>query len=83
MSYKSTYKKIMPPWLEGKCCRMCSESRHGHICVHHSRGRLGILLIMTEYWIPLCLKHHNWCHSHISEARDLGIICEKGLWNTI
>lgn len=50
---------------------------------HHSRGKLGDLLFMQEYWIPICRRCHNWVGDNIGKARELGFICRYGLWNRL
>lgn len=48
---------------------------------HHSRGRLGSLLMDKRFWIALSKAGHRWIHANIAEARRHGWICEKGDWN--
>jgi hypothetical protein len=40
------------------------------------------MLLNERYWIALCRTHHEWAHNNIEKARTIGLICEKGLWNT-
>jgi len=51
--------------------------------VHHSAGKLGDRLLDDTKWIPVCREHHEWIHSHIEEARRLGLIAGRGDWNRI
>lgn len=51
--------------------------------IHHRRGRSGKLLNATEYWLAVCNHCHARIHRHPAEARELGLLCEKGKWNTL
>ncbi len=51
--------------------------------VHHSRGRLGPLLMDMRFWIPLSKFGHRWCHEHPAWARANGFLCAEGKWNTV
>jgi hypothetical protein len=42
--------------------------------VHHIRGRSGRFLRDQKYWTALCRPHHDWIHSHMKEARKLGLV---------
>jgi hypothetical protein len=50
--------------------------------VHHSRGRVGTLLIDTRFWKAVSRKAHDWIGEHPEEARALGLLCQPGEWNT-
>lgn len=50
--------------------------------VHHTRGRVGGLLLEKRFWLGLSKAGHRWVHSNIEKARECGWICDKGLWNT-
>src|SRR5207253_3439049 len=45
--------------------------------IHHAKGRRGTLLRNQKYWWPLCAAHHAWVHSHMKQARKLGLILYK------
>lgn len=51
--------------------------------IHHKRGRIGALLNDTRHWALLCIGCHIWVTNNPDEARELGLLCEKGLWNTV
>lgn len=51
--------------------------------VHHSRGRLGPLLLDETFWIPVCGECHDYIHNNIAVARALGLICAAGQWNSV
>lgn len=51
--------------------------------VHHTRGRLGTLLIDQRYWKGVSAAGHRWIDEHREEARDLGLLCERGDWHRI
>lgn len=93
---QAAYNKRVKEWLKGKVC-LCDtlivakqNGFHGPVCshgihpateCHHSRGRLGPLLMAEENWIPLCSTAHRWVHENIELARKMGLICPKGEWN--
>lgn len=64
---------------ENKVCAVCGQRRR--IGVHHLRGRLGLLLICVEYWLPVCHPCHSWIHQHPKLARMRGFLCQEGEWN--
>ena len=49
--------------------------------IHHRRGRAGLLLYDTRYFLACCQTCHNWIGENIEESRKLGLICDKGDWN--
>lgn len=50
--------------------------------LHHSRGRVGKLLLDERYWKPLCREHHVKAHEDIEWARGMGLLPPLGGWNT-
>lgn len=61
-------------------CEVCNTERP--VEIHHRRGRVGPLLTDLRHLLATCHRCHRWLHENIEEARTLGYICEKGLWNT-
>lgn len=59
-------------------CWVCKKGKSKDI--HHSRGRAGALLNMTEHWIPVCRKDHNLIHFNVRLAQVLKLIAPKGSW---
>jgi hypothetical protein len=51
--------------------------------VHHTRGRIGALLLMRQFWRAVCRKHHDWIAENPRAARELSMLCNEGEWNTI
>ncbi len=56
--------------------------------IHHTRGRIGRLLNMTEFWVPVSRKGHDWINANPAEARNrtwygLPLLCAVGQWNTV
>jgi hypothetical protein len=49
--------------------------------VHHTRGRLGKLLLDKRYWLAVSAEGHRWIHDHPDEVRAHGWLCAKGDWN--
>lgn len=51
--------------------------------IHHTRGRIGGLLIDTRFFKSACTECHDWIHLNIPDARRIGLICGAGEWNTL
>ncbi|TXH49972.1 MAG: hypothetical protein E6Q97_21345 [Desulfurellales bacterium] len=56
--------------------------------IHHSRGRIGRLLNMTEFWVPVSREGHRWINDNPAEARNrtwmgIPLLCAVGQWNTV
>jgi hypothetical protein len=49
--------------------------------VHHTRGRAGTLLIDQRFWMAVSRKGHRWIDNNKEISRQVGWLCEKGLWN--
>lgn len=78
------YSRAVALWKlkpENKMCRYPGCDRKTTDC-HHSRGRVGALLLDERWWVPVCARHHDWIHANPAEARDIGMIAAKGDWNT-
>ena len=53
--------------------------------VHHSRGRLGPLLLDERWWIPVSSNGHEWIDRNRDQARKIlwngiSVLCAKGDW---
>ncbi len=66
-------------WIQGRRCCNCVGTAATE--VHHTRGRLGGLLMDDAYWLPVCSGCHNWIHNNQDQARERGLLCAKGDWN--
>lgn len=70
--------------MENHRCRACNRIPAGarpprvSCDVHHSRGRLGSLLMDARFWIPVCRICHNWIHANPAAAREAGLL---GPWH--
>ncbi len=51
--------------------------------VHHTRGRAGMLMILQQFWLAVSSSGHAWIHRNLDEARQLGLVCQIGEWNTV
>jgi hypothetical protein len=60
----------------------CERCKKKSTDIHHKRGRVGRLLCMSEHWASVCRSCHNWIGENPKEARELGLLCELGKWNT-
>lgn len=70
---KARYLKDYPSCQCG-CGRKSKE-------VHHTRGRLGSLLLDETYWLALAPECHAWVHNNIDAARERNLIAQPGDWN--
>lgn len=93
------YAKLKRQWLKGKSCQAPLVWKHPNgkhlistsvtkcgnpkVDLHHSRGRVKALLCLTEFWIPLCRKCHDWVRDNPKDARWLGLLCKEGDWNKV
>ena len=78
------YSKRVQAWKErpeNRQCRVAGCTRRADDN-HHSRGRIGTLLLDQRFWVPVCRQHHDWIGAHPAEARALGLIAPLGQWNT-
>lgn len=76
----AAYAKLKILWLPGKTCVLCG---HKDVDVHHAAGRNGIMLLLVQFWYPLCRADHSRLGDNMAEARRLGILCPIGKWNCI
>lgn len=51
--------------------------------VHHTRGRIGTLLIDVRWWIGVSVQGHKWIHKNPNRSREKGWLARPGQWNTI
>ena len=51
--------------------------------IHHRRGRLGELLFATQFFTACCSVCHRWIGDHPAQARELGLLCQPGQFNTM
>jgi hypothetical protein len=61
------------------------EIRPGFRCQatqnHHSRGRVGTLLIDKRFFKGICDCGHHFVGDNPEMAREMGLLCKKGDWN--
>lgn len=76
------YAKLKPAWRQAhKWCEYPGCSQASDVSPHHLRGR-GRLLCDMRFWKALCREHHRFVHDNIEEARQLGLLCERGKWGS-
>lgn len=74
------YSKVRAEYLKrNPWCRMCGK---GATDIHHRNGKVSNLLFDTRYFTAVCSGCHDWCHRNIELARQKGMICQKGKWNS-
>ena len=79
------YAKLRKGWLVGKRCEAClllfNRPAKEATEVHHRAGRSGKLLLDKTLWLALDAECHRYIHDHPTEARQYGLLPEKGGWN--
>jgi len=83
------YNARVKEWLLEPNNMRCRVSQHLNMprrratqC-HHTRGRIGRLLLLENFWCPVSQWGHDWIHRNPNEARRMGFLCEAGQFNTI
>jgi hypothetical protein len=53
--------------------------------IHHAHGRICALLLMKQFWKPVCRPCHDWLREpgNLAQARRLGLMCAEGDWNRV
>lgn len=73
--------KLKNPWCH--CCGLIFQRKpKAATSVHHSRGRVGSLLLDQRFWKAACDECHEYIHHNPSIAQALGLFCRMGRWNT-
>ena len=72
--------------LEHPLCECCpkirpSKPRQWTVDVHHSHGKIGLLMFYLPWFIATCRRCHQWLDCNRAEARKLGLLCPLGQWN--
>jgi len=85
--YQATKTAYVASKAQGKPakvqCERCSKLIPAKsITIHHKRGRIASLLCDTRHFSLLCLACHRWVGENMEAARKLGLLCERGLYNT-
>ena len=83
---KRQYSPIRAKWLAiNSRCAVFPNRRATEI--HHTRGRIGRLLNMTEFWVPVSREGYRWINDNPAEARNrtwygIPLLCAVRQWNT-
>ncbi len=64
-------------WACGYLHTLVQRSRD----IHHTRGRIGSLLLDKRYWVALCRAHHDRVGTDKPWARAMGLLPPLGGWN--
>lgn len=82
------YQARVREWLrqpENRWCRVSlvlSGRRMPASQCHHYQGRRGMLLLYEPFWIPVSWEGHRWIDEHRQRARELGLLCPLGRYNS-
>ncbi len=83
-----TYRSRVQEWLrltENRWCRvyllLTGQQVPATQC-HHYQGRRGVLLLYEPFWIPVSWEGHRWIDDHREQARELGLLCALGRYNS-
>ena len=66
---EAEYSQRRKHFLSGKRCQRCGCKA---TTVHHSKGRIGVLLNDVSCWIALCFPCHEWVERNPQEAKEKG-----------
>jgi hypothetical protein len=82
------YRKERDAWLLlNPVCDVCPGiwhgPRHAATQVHHTRGRIGRLLRMQEFWLAVCDRCHAWIHDNPNLARKYGLLAPSSEFNVV
>jgi hypothetical protein len=88
----TAYLALSRVWLETHpWCEIC-KARNAHCPdvteirrateVHHKRGRVGKLLLNTDFFVASCRDCREWPHTHPAAARAIGVLAGAAEWNT-
>jgi hypothetical protein len=81
-SYTKVRKEFLASCAPLVCERCRLPQRPENATIHHKRGRAGALLTDTRHWSILCIRCHQWVGDNPNAARECGLLCEIGKWNT-
>ena len=82
------YQTQVREWLrrpENRWCRVylrLLDRRVPASQCHHYQGRRGLLLRYEPFWIPVSWEGHRWINEHRERARELGLLCPLGRYNS-
>lgn len=88
MQQERLYNARVKEWLrqpENRWCRvylLLLGRRVPATQCHHYQGRRGMLLLYEPYWIPVSWEGHRWIDDHRQQARELGLLCPLGSYNS-
>jgi hypothetical protein len=60
----------------------CVKSDSSADDIHHCRGKNATLMLDWRFWKAVSRKVHNWIGDNPNEAREAGLLCAWGEWNT-
>ena len=47
-----------------------------------AHDRRGMLLLHEPFWVPVSWEGHRWIDDHRQRARELGLLCPLGSYNS-
>lgn len=67
-----TYEPLAKKFREeNPVCQINSpDCTGGTECVHHSKGRVGKLLLDVKFWMAACFRCNNWIEGEDGWARE-------------
>lgn len=69
------YRKLVKKFLfENNICVVTGERATE---VHHTQGRIGLLLLDVSKWLPVSARGHKWIHDNPKEALKKGFILSR------
>ena len=76
--------EIRPLWLKmnPQCefpgCTKKHDPKGVQMTIHHKKGKNGIMLLITEWFMTLCIDHHRYVELHREEAYKKGWLIIRG-----
>jgi hypothetical protein len=66
------YAQLKRAWWKDPANQFCCvDGCQKPAChIHHTFGRIGRLLCLSQHWAPVCSTHHSRCHGDIGWARQ-------------
>jgi hypothetical protein len=80
------YTKLRKQFLaDNPMCQACPKRgivAAPAVHTHHLRGRSRKLQNDTRHWLAVCDRCHHFIHNFPLEARELGLLCQPGQWQS-
>jgi hypothetical protein len=62
--------KVENPYCRAKIVGVCTNNTED---CHHQKGKIELLLLDEDFWLPVCRCCHTWIENNPNRAKDLGL----------